>query len=65
MSATAGNSVVQQNATNGASTAISVFDVVTCEYGSSFTRYLTCYQNSGSALNCIGSIKAVRIGMPE
>lgn len=64
LGATAANSVIQQNATDGSSTAISCFDVVTCNYGSSFVRYLTVYQNSGKALSVQGSIKAVRIGMP-
>lgn len=64
LSATATNSVIQQNATDGSSTAISCFDVVTCNYGDSFVRYLTVYQNSGKALSVQGSIKAVRIGMP-
>lgn len=64
LNATATNSVIQQNATNGSSTAISCFDVVNCNYGSSFVRYLTVYQNSGKALSVQGSIKAVRIGMP-
>lgn len=64
LSATAANSVIQQNATDGSSTAISCFDVVTCNYGGSFVRYLTVYQNSGKALSVQGSIKAVRIGMP-
>ena len=64
LSATAANSVIQQNATDGSSTAISCFDVVTCDYGSSFVRYLTVYQNSGKALSVQGSIKVVRIGMP-
>ena len=62
---TATNTVVTQPPTNGAETAMVLFDTFTINYGTtSWTRYLTVWQNSGSALNCEGSLKAVRIGMP-
>lgn len=62
---TATNTVVNQTPVSGSETAMVLFDTFTINYGTtSWTRYLTVYQNSGSALNCEGSLKAVRIGMP-
>lgn len=62
---TATNTVITQPPTNGAETAMVLFDTFTINYGTtSWARYLTVWQNSGSALNCEGSLKAIRIGMP-
>lgn len=62
---TATNTVVNQTPVSGSETAMVLFDTFTFDYGTtSWTRYLTVWQNSGSALNCEGSLKAIRIGMP-
>lgn len=66
LSPTAGNSVISTTPVSGGNTAMTVMDVVTVGWSSSsLTRYITVYQNSGSALNAQGSIKAIRVSMPE
>lgn len=56
--------ISQLPVSGGGSTLMTVVDVVTVGYDSTLKRYLTVYQNSGSAISCNASIKAVRVAAP-
>ena len=60
----ASSPIIAQAPASGGATAMTVIDVVSVGWTGGLTRYLTVYQNSGGALNCQGSIKAVRVMMP-
>ena len=60
----ASSPIITQAPVSGGATAMTVIDVVSVGWTGGLTRYLTVYQNSGGALNCQGSIKAVRVMMP-
>ena len=59
------NSVVSLPATPGAASSVMVDDYLSVGYGESKTRYITVWQNSGSTLSCGGSIRAIRVSLPE
>lgn len=67
----ASSPIITQRAVDGASTAMTVVDVVNLPWPSAsdpnphLVRYLTVYQNSGGALSCTGSIKAIKVMAPE
>ena len=60
----ASSPIISQAPASGGGTAMTVIDVVSVGWTGGLTRYLTLYQNSGGALSCTGSIKAVRVMMP-